>query len=282
MTVLVACDLDGTLVYSRRALGRAADDVSGEPADLVCVEEIDGEPASFMTREAADEMQRLAACATVVPVTVRSPDQLARVRLPGASRYAVAANGGRLFVDGRVDHDWSRHVADLVSAQAPFADVEAHLADVAQQGWLHRARGVEGLFCYGIVDPATLPRHVEAEERLFAERLGWRMSLQGRKLYWVPRSLDKAIAVAELAERTGARVVLAAGDSGLDEQMLSAADAAIRPAHGELHRAGMTAPRLTVTSSRGVRAGAEIARWLRAQASARGASGAALLATPAH
>ena len=273
--MLVACDLDGTLIYSARALALPH---TATP-ELVCVETLDGRPASFMTVSAANAMEQLADVATVVPVTVRSPEQLARVRLPGASRYAVAANGGRLFVDGVVDPGWSRRVAEYVSDQCPFAQLRAHVAEVEKQGWLHRARGVEELFCYGIVDLATVPRDAVAAEVEYAAELGWRLSLQGRKLYWVPRGLDKAIAVSELVERLGMPALLAAGDSGLDAEMLRRADAAIRPAHGELHRTGWNDSRVAVTSTVGVLAGEQIAEWLLAEALRRRA-GAALLAAP--
>ena len=50
--------------------------------------------------------------------------------------------------------------------------------------------------------------------------------------------------MAEVAARVGARRVVAGGDSLLDQRMLRAADAAIRPAHGELHVTGYSAPEL--------------------------------------
>lgn len=275
MSALIATDLDGTLIYSARSLALP----HGSSPELVCVETMDAAPASFMTASAAELMTTLAEHATIVAVSVRSPQQLARVRLPGASRYAIAANGGRLYVDGSVDGDWSRRVRDLVADQAPYEAVHAHVTAVERQGWLHRARGVEDLFCYGIVDLATVSRDAVAEEADRAAALGWRVSLQGRKLYWVPCGLDKSVAVAELAEREGVSAVFAAGDSGLDAQMLLSADAAIRPAHGELHRTNWNGPGVAVTRARGVLAGAEIVRWFAERV--LGVRASAALAAPA-
>jgi hypothetical protein len=48
--------------------------------------------------------------------------------------------------------------------------------------------------------------------------------------------------------------------------MLDAADAAVRPAHGELHAIDWQAPHLLVTSSIGAAAGEEILRWYVEQA----------------
>jgi hypothetical protein len=47
--------------------------------------------------------------------------------------------------------------------------------------------------------------------------------------------------------------------------MLAGADEAIRPAHGELHEQGWTAPRIAVTSATGALAGEEIVDWMLAR-----------------
>lgn len=266
MTALAAVDLDGTLIYSRSALRR-----DGQSPPLVCVEVHEGVDVAFMTAAAAARLRVLATEATVVPVSARSPLQLARVRLPGASRYAIAANGGRLLVDGVPDPEWSTEVLRHVAGSAPFGEVRSHVAALERRGVVHRSRGIEDLFCYGVVDTGVVPSHPDAatalshlvaEEVLWSEQLGWRVSVQGRKVYWVPEALDKGRAVQELAARIGAAVVVAAGDSALDAGMLECADEAIRPAHGELADAGWARPHVSVTRATGVRAGEEVVDWL--------------------
>jgi hypothetical protein len=88
------------------------------------------------------------------------------------------------------------------------------------------------------------------------------VSVQGRKLYCVPEPLTKSAAVEEVARRSGATVIAAAGDSLLDAGLLAAADLAIRPAHGELAAAGWSCDGLAVTSGVGVDAGEQIVQWL--------------------
>lgn len=90
----------------------------------------------------------------------------------------------------------------------------------------------------------------------------WGVSFQGRKVYCVPETLRKASAAREVADIIGAVRMLAAGDSVLDRDLLDEADAAIRPAHGELSHLGWSRPHVRVTSSSGVRAGEEIAAWM--------------------
>jgi hypothetical protein len=88
------------------------------------------------------------------------------------------------------------------------------------------------------------------------------VSLQGRKVYAVPAGLTKSAAAAEVVARCGGGPLLAAGDSLLDADLLDAADAAIRPAHGELADSGFTRPHVVVTATTGVHAGEELLHWL--------------------
>ncbi|MCU1659794.1 MAG: family hydrolase, partial [Pseudonocardiales bacterium] len=267
MRVLVASDLDGTLVYSRRSARLAA----GERAELVCVERIDGAPAAFMTATAAGRLAEVARLAVFVPVTTRAPEQIARLTLPGPSRYAVAANGGLMYVDGEIDPAWSAAVANRLMAAAPFAEVRDHVRMAARADW--RLRDVDGLLCYAVLGSDLAPEFV-ADEAAWAEERGWRLSLQGRKLYWVPRPLSKGAAVVEIGRRIRAELLLAAGDSLLDVDLLERADRGIHPRHGEIADSGWSAPHVTCTAGVGVRAGEQIAVWLAAQVlSAGGGAG---------
>jgi hypothetical protein len=73
----------------------------------------------------------------------------------------------------------------------------------------------------------------------------------------------------EVARRTGADLMLAAGDSLLDADLLLAADHGWRPGHGELADADWAAPTIAVLPERGVLAGERILReFLRATRSA--------------
>ncbi|WP_232663559.1 HAD family hydrolase [Pseudonocardia sp. TRM90224] len=259
MTV-VCLDMDRTVIYSAAALDLRVPD--HEAPRLLCVEIYQGAPLSFLTEDAVAALQRLQSRAVVVPTTTRTPEQLARIRLPGtAPRYAIASNGGHLLVDGVPDGDWAATVRARLAGCAPLAEIESHLA--ASGGpFLLRLRTASDLFAYAVVDRAALPSGwVEALARWCGPR-GWRVSLQGRKVYAVPEPLTKSAAAHEVVARCGGGPLLAAGDSLLDADLLEAADAAIRPAHGELADAGFTRDHLAVTVNTGVLAGTELLEWL--------------------
>jgi hypothetical protein len=273
--LLIASDLDRTLIYSAAALDLRMPDA--EAPRLLCVEVYGHQPLSYMTETAAGLLTDLARGAVFVPTTTRTREQYGRVRLPGpAPRFAICANGGHLLVDGESDPDWQASVrARLAAACAPLEEVRAHLVRTADPAWLLKERVAEDLFAYLVVERALLPEGYVKELTGWAEERGWTVSLQGRKIYAVPKPLTKSAAVAEIARRTGAREVLGAGDSLLDADLLLAADRAWRPGHGELADEGWTAPQVTALEERGVAAGERILRAFAARAGAAGAGAGA-------
>lgn len=257
MTVLIACDLDSTLIYSRRS-------ADSDVPSLTCVEHRDGLPAAFMTTKAAVTLAEVAEHAYLVPVTTRTEAQLARVQLPARVEYAIAANGGRILRHGVVDASWSRDVSRRLASAAAFgAARERSQRFAASLGG--RPYEVAGLFSFAVLPSPELRSDAVEAEVEWAARNGWRLSVQGRKVYWVPTGLTKSAAVVEVARRCGASPVLAAGDSLLDADLFEVADRGIRPAHGELAAAGFGAPNVTVTRGSGLLAGQEIVDWFAEQ-----------------
>jgi hypothetical protein len=276
VSLLVASDLDRTLIYSSAALGLTVPDP--EAPRLLCVEVHESKPLSYMTETAAALLAELTAHPSVVfvPTTTRTRKQYQRIRFPGRpAPYAICANGGQLLVDGVPDRDWRRQVAARLEREcAPLEEVHGHLLATADPAWLRKARVAEDLFAYLVVERDLVPHAwVKALEAWAGER-GWTVSLQGRKIYAVPRPLTKSAAMREVARRTGASRTLAAGDSLLDADLLLAADAAWRPGHGELADAGWTAPSVTALAAAGVAAGEEIVRAFARETAGLGTLGA--------
>ncbi|CAO5249259.1 HAD family hydrolase [Frankia sp. AgKG'84/4] len=252
---LAALDLDKTLIFSARSARLPADAAAHE---LVEVERLDGAPLSFATARELALLAELDRAAVVVPVTTRTLAQYRRVDLRIRPRYAIAANGGHLLVDGEPDPAWAAAVtAEVGAACAPLAGMLALAERFAAGGWARVVRAADDLFVYLVAHSRP---DIPDLTGFAADALagGWEVSAQGRKVYLVPSVLTKQRAVDEVARRAGTGLALAAGDSVLDIPMLLAADAAVRPAHGELHELGWTAPRVTVTAAAGALAGEEL------------------------
>lgn len=259
-TTIVATDLDGTVMFSDLAMG-------ADRPDDARLRPVDGEGSrtyAYMTDEAAVGWSVLARAGLVVPVTTRSVPQYLRLRLPGpAPRFAIVCNGARLLVDGESDPAWERTARRAAAAHAaPFDTVWRRATEWPAERGFALVRAVEDYFVYlTVTKREAWLTDFAADADAWCRQRGWRASLQGRKLYLLPRTLDKAPAVAEVAGRLGATRVVAGGDSLLDEGMLRAADAAIRPAHGELHAMGFSALNCRTTTGRGAAAGDEILGW---------------------
>ncbi|OFE16232.1 hypothetical protein BA895_19990 [Humibacillus sp. DSM 29435] len=258
-------DLDRTLIYSPAALMLQCADQ--DAPRLLCVEVYKGRPLSFITETAAGVLADLTATGMLVPATTRTVSQYRRIHLPGRlPRYAICANGGRLLVDGVEDEDFTVAVSNKLTASAPHTEVFAELIRMADPGdgqlFVEKVHNASDLFCYAVVRRSHVRSGWFEHLHGYASERGWRVSIQGRKVYLVPNSLSKASAALEVAERLGVDAMAAAGDSLLDGELLEAADAAIRPAHGELDDTGWSRPHVTVTASRGVAAGEQIASWL--------------------
>ena len=263
MTGTVTCiDLDRTVIYSPRALLLPHSD--HQNPRLLGVETLHGHPQSFITERAGTLLERLSQAVVLVPTTTRTPKQLHRVDLPGlgrAPRYAIASNGGHLLVDGVPDEDWNERVRRSLDGCATVEEVRAHVQ--ARRGdFVEKLRVASDLFVYCVVDRAELPSTWVGELSHWCASRGWGVSVQGRKVYCVPRPLTKSSAAREVVRRTGAQQLIAAGDSLLDAELLAAADRAVRPAQGELADEGWTTPGLHVTTAPGVLGGEELLEWL--------------------
>lgn len=265
-TALIASDLDRTLIYSRAAMTPTQLDRT----DLLCVEYFDGAPLSYLSDAAAHRLRELSAAVRVVPTTTRTPEQFGRIALPGGPwRYAITSNGGAILVDGAPDPVWRSALEDTLRTDgAGLDEVLTALRARISPDWVSKLRIADDLFCYLVVDVDAQPAEFLAEWDAWCRARGWGASQQGRKIYTVPDCVCKSHAVAEVHRRLVAdgdldenSPVFAAGDGALDARMLEAADAGIRPRHGELEALGWQHPTVVVTDTAGVSAGEEILAW---------------------
>lgn len=265
MSVLVATDLDRTMIYSR----------SFSPTNgngNLCVEMYNDAPLSYMTLRAAKEYALLSAMVPLIPATTRTREQFDRISLPGVSpRYAVVSNGARILCEGVDDGRWrSRIEREVAKDSVSLAELHAELLARIDDSWCQSVRIADDIFVYLVVDIASLPADFCQSWQQWCLPRGWKVSQQGRKIYAMPVGVTKSAAVKHVWEAlieegaaTASSVLLAAGDGRLDVDLLELADFAIRPAHGELHDSQWSSPELSVTTTAGIDAGEEILMWFR-------------------
>ncbi|MEK3695823.1 HAD family hydrolase [Paenibacillus sp. FSL R10-2199] len=262
--MIYASDLDRTLIYSLNAIG-----VPGDAPGLVPAEVIDGRTVSYISQQALDMLKELAAKIVFMPVTTRTIAQYRRINLFQETvipDYAVTSNGGNILVNGVVDPEWRAAVGLLVErGSVPAEEAGRIVRSVVRAEWITSERYCDELFYTFVVHRDSLPLDeiTRMAERL--DGLGWKVSLQGRKLYIVPEAVNKSDAILHVRRTVRSEPMVASGDSLLDKSLLAAADYAIAPCHGEIfaeQQAGLVNLEYPFTKQSGVFAGDEIMQYV--------------------
>lgn len=217
--ILLACDLDNTLIYSYK---------HRVPGDG-CVEWLDGQEQSFMTVRTQALLQHLPDNVRLVPVTTRSQEQYQRICWPAfeagvGPQWAVCSNGGLLLAAGEPEPVWQAESARWV---APYTQILAELAwQLRELSEYKRCRMVDNIYLYTVCQNVAEAEQCLADFNSFG---GLQVVRGGRKVYFLPPEINKGAAVRRLRRRWPEAVLVAAGDSELDLSMLEAADLALLP-----------------------------------------------------
>lgn len=264
--MIYASDLDRTLIYSLGAIG-----VPETTPGLVPAEIIDGKTVSYISQQALDQLLDLTARVIFMPVTTRTIQQYQRINLFQETiipDYAVTSNGGNILIGGIVDKEWREHIGRLVERHSAGAEeVRTYIKAVVRDEWIISEHYCDDLFFTFVVhrDQLPLDEITNLSDRLF--KLGWRVSLQGRKLYAVPAAVNKSDAILHVRRTVRSEPMVASGDSLLDKSLLESADYAIAPRHGEIfaeQQSGLVKSRYPYpfTKQAGVFAGDEILQYV--------------------
>jgi hydroxymethylpyrimidine pyrophosphatase-like HAD family hydrolase len=255
--MMFASDLDRTLIYSKRAL-----DEMNTPWNetMICVEKRNGEEVSFMTGHSFQLLKELAKKLLFVPVTTRTYEQYKRVFIFNEDipvLYCVTSNGAKIHYKGKVLTDWENLVkARLTDECISMEDLQRKLDEFSLNGTLKIA---DNLFFYYILESKI---SLDTKNSLIelAKSNGWKVSLQGRKLYFMPLPICKGEAVKFIQKREGIEVLAGAGDSLLDFPFLEVCSHSYIPKHGELALEDILQNDHSLSQQQGAFAGEEIIR----------------------
>ena len=193
----------------------------------LCVERLDGKEQGFLSARTPALLERVNGGCLFVPVTTRSVAQYKRIQWPEGCvpKYAVAANGGILLVDGESDEAWLQASREIVD---PWRGEMERMLVVLEAAGMSRVQSIiDEMFlfaaCNNAEEAQALKAHFEGETTLTVE-------LTGRKVYFFPAPLHKGAALLRLKERFAPDFTFSAGDSPIDVPMLRVADVAAVPA----------------------------------------------------
>lgn len=221
---VVAADVDGTLVHSRRRVP--------EPTGMRVVEVYDGRDVGFVEPEAWDLLDRLQRLATVVPFTARTRRQYERIDFPRRPRVAVLCGGATVLVDGEVDPVWAEHVdAATAATGTTAADVAARMTEVPTT---EEPRVGDDRFAYVRVAPEADVAGLAA----WCRDRRWNLVHQDGRIYAHPDGVTKAAPLGRIADIVGSPVGVAMGDGLMDRDLLDSAPIALTPSLGPLWVSG--------------------------------------------
>ncbi|CAH1055409.1 HAD family hydrolase [Paenibacillus pseudetheri] len=262
--MIYASDLDRTLIYSLGAIG-----VPENTPGLIPAEIIEEKTRSYISQQALNQLIDLNTRIIFIPVTTRTIQQYKRINLFQETvipDYAVTSNGGNILIGGVVDKEWRESISRLVARYSAGAEeVRSYIKAVVREDWIISENYCDDLFYSFMVyrDQLPLDEITNLSDRLY--NLGWRVSLQGRKLYAVPAAVNKSDAILHLRRTVRSEPMVASGDSLLDKSLLESADYAIAPCHGEIfaeQQSGLVKSRYPFTKESGVFAGDEILQYV--------------------
>ncbi|KAB7673015.1 HAD family hydrolase [Bacillus sp. B1-b2] len=252
---MFASDLDRTLIYSKRALEELQTPLD---KNMIPVEEKNGEYSSFMTKNSFSLLKELATNHLLVPVTTRTYEQYKRVfifesKIPVT--YAVTNNGAKIHYKGKLLKEWEESVQVKLKQHCMEKEkVIDQILDYKLNGTLKIA---DNHFFYYLLDSNLAVGMKETLVNL-TKQFGWKVSLQGRKLYFMPNPVCKGEAIKYIAKRERVTTLAGAGDSVLDFPFLNVSDYPIIPRHGELVLENVLEGKHLLTDAIGAYAGEEI------------------------
>lgn len=215
---LFLADLDNTLIYShRREIG----------PDKENVEWYEGRQISFMTKKSQQLLRIVQENMLFVPCTTRSIAQYQRIRLlpDWSPAYALVANGGILLKDGCVEQTWFEESKERFQVVNETMQQARYFLEQLP-ALLLPIRMVDELFLFTkCADAERVQQWLE--QQLDSAQV--QVLIQGQKLYVVPQTLTKGVALQRMRDRYPEAFFYAAGDSCFDVPMLLRADFAFAP-----------------------------------------------------
>jgi hydroxymethylpyrimidine pyrophosphatase-like HAD family hydrolase len=246
-------DLDRTMIYSNKFL-----ESNGIKEERI-VEYYLGEPLSFMSERSIELLKKINSTENFIPVTTRTKEQYERIHIFQETikpKYAIVENGGKILINSLEDKEWTKYIENKfdelkVSKENVLAEFRK-----CDYEWILKEKEVKDRFLYFIVDKTIIPEDIDTFFKWLSKQ-NWEYSLQGRKLYFIPKFINKNDAIKYILDKEKISKYYASGDSFLDAPMVINANHSLVPYHGELRESNLY-ENLAFTNEIGFKATEEI------------------------
>lgn len=245
LDMLFFSDLDKTLVYSGYS-------------NHVCVERCGEKEITYMTSRAVDVFNDLIRLENMyfIPCTLRSYEQTIRIGILQSlpRQILICDNGFSIYENGQLDDIW-----DTIMQRELLTYNNEEMYEVLRSYYASNTSEItkiktnrDAFYTLIFIDAAVAESHFRTVCDLIDKSM-YRLELQGRKLYVIPKFLDKSIAVKYLIAKYSDDVVITAGDSIVDELFIIEGGIRFLPKH-----ASIEVENSIRTSEIGIMAGEEI------------------------
>lgn len=211
---IFATDLDRTLIYSNRAFDNNN--------HFICVEHINAKEITYMTQESISLLHKLKEKVMIIPVTTRSIEQFKRVTIVSDSKYAITSNGGTILKNGKILKEWKRHISQQLKS-IDFNEPLKHSPIPLTV--------IDDVFYYAVIENIT-----PINEYLSRLPEDWHWTIQGKKLYIIPKIVSKENALRYLISLLNPTKTITAGDGQLDINFITLGDLQLVPEQSEAYK----------------------------------------------
>lgn len=230
--MLFATDLDRTIIYSNKFVENYQ--------TVSCVEHLDGREISYMSHRALELLAQAKTRCDIhlVPITTRSLAQFSRIIPLQDCPYAVVANGGIILHKGQPLKVWQEHIERTRQIQALDYPKILDILTKYQKYLTRTPSLVDNLFFFTKVtkDQDIVQEFILPSLEKDLKDLEWTFTLQGLKLYIIPKEISKENALSFLKDYLKEEFLITSGDGKLDAGFLSLGDIKMIPKNSEVYQ----------------------------------------------
>ena len=223
--ILFFSDLDSTLIYSKNP-------------EHVCVECEGLREITYMTRNALAILQTLLQRDDFmfIPCTLRSCEQTSRINYikNGQVSLMVCDNGFSIYNKGNLDIRWDKIMREKLSAY-PHNDIYRIIESFVESKHTEcKFKVNRDAFFTIIFETPETAKVLKNEIINKLSRYEYKFNFHGRKLYVIPKFLDKEFAVKYICEEFKNADIITAGDSFVDKAFIELGRIKLLPKHSLL------------------------------------------------
>lgn len=217
-------DLDKTLIYSKQNIN-----------DLICVEVKEREKITYMTNKAYIHLIKLLNNYKIqfIPCTLRSFEQTIRIKFikEKMPKYMICDNGRSIYINGILDDIWENIMKEKIN-ENDIINLYNNLINHIKKNNLINVKIKENRnsFITLIFDDE---KNVLVNDFLPYINDLYNVFNIGRKVYIIPKIIDKSFALKYLIDNYGFNEIITSGDSEVDFKFVNLGTTKIIPKHAK-------------------------------------------------